>query len=94
MVQETTFLNANDQYELGRMLPYPPVWELQGQGTVSEWPAGDGRAAATAPAPWFDVRLTFADGTRLDVLAVVAEGRIAVEDLRADPPLPLAGLTV
>ncbi|MFI1865363.1 DUF6214 family protein [Streptomyces jumonjinensis] len=83
------------------MLPYPPVWELQGQGTVSEWPAGDGRAAATAlpgrataPAPWFDVRLTFADGTRLDVLAVVAEGRIAVEDLRADPPLPLAGLTV
>ncbi|WP_222123161.1 DUF6214 family protein [Streptomyces sp. SLBN-118] len=39
--------------------------------------------------PWFNVRLTFADGARIDVLAVVDDGRIAIEDLRADPPLPL-----
>jgi hypothetical protein len=44
--------------------------------------------------PWFDVRLTFADGARIDVLAVVADGRIAIEDMRADPPLPLEGFAV
>ncbi|MFI1019009.1 DUF6214 family protein [Streptomyces sp. NPDC020965] len=57
--------------------------------------AGQGAAARRElRAPWFDVRLTFADGTRLDVLAVVDGDRIAIEDMRADPPLPLRGLTV
>ncbi|WP_425086430.1 DUF6214 family protein [Streptomyces liangshanensis] len=41
--------------------------------------------------PWVDVRLTFADGARIDVLAVVHEGRIAIEDAQADPPLALDG---
>ncbi|AXG82289.1 hypothetical protein DVK44_01430 [Streptomyces paludis] len=41
--------------------------------------------------PWVDVRLTFADGARIDVLAVVRDGRIAIEDAQADPPLALAG---
>ncbi|KIF78526.1 hypothetical protein QR77_02905 [Streptomyces sp. 150FB] len=41
--------------------------------------------------PWLDVRLTFADGARLDVLAVVSDGRIAIEDAQADPPLALDG---
>ncbi|EFG05383.1 hypothetical protein I3J07_26640 [Streptomyces clavuligerus] len=102
-MQETTFLNANDQYDPGSALPYPAIWEIQGHGTVSADPAREcGGAPETAPstggaAPlsrWFDVRLTFADGTRLDVLAVVAGGRLTIEELRADPPLPLLGVTV
>ncbi|MFI0980487.1 DUF6214 family protein [Streptomyces sp. NPDC021093] len=37
--------------------------------------------------PWFGIRLTFADGARIDVLTAVSGGRIAIEDMRADPPL-------
>lgn len=88
IVQETALLNVNDQYDLSGVLPYPPVWELQGAGTVTSEPPGYG-----VP-PWFNVRLTFADGTRVDVVAVVDDGRIAIEDLRADPPLPLEGFAV
>ncbi|MET4925502.1 DUF6214 family protein [Streptomyces sp. PSRA5] len=43
--------------------------------------------------PWVDIRLTFADGARVDVLAVLRDGVIAVEDAQADPPLPLGDLT-
>ncbi|WP_405622210.1 DUF6214 family protein [Streptomyces sp. NBC_01508] len=43
--------------------------------------------------PWVDIRLTFADGARVDVLAVLRDGVIAVEDAQADPPLPLDDLT-
>jgi hypothetical protein len=109
IVQETTFLNANDQYDLGGALPYPPVWELQGAGTVTSEPSGPEIPAPEIPAPeipapeiprpeipppWFNVRLTFADGARIDVLAVVDDGQIAIEDLHADPPLPLGGFAV
>lgn len=89
IVQETTFLNVNDLYDLGGALPYPPAWELQGSGTVTSEHSG-----LEIPPPWFDVRLTFADGVRIDVLAVVDGGQIAIEDLRADPPLPLGGFAV
>lgn len=97
IVKETPFLNLNDQYDSDEALPYPPVWELQGQGTVT---CGTGRIHGApegpyeASPPWFDIRLTFADGARIDVLAVVTDGRIAIEDMRADPPLPLAGFAV
>ncbi|MFF9479626.1 DUF6214 family protein [Streptomyces sp. NPDC014733] len=37
-------------------------------------------------------RLTFPDGARIDVLVTVEDDGITVEDLRADPPLPLSGL--
>ncbi|MFF3457577.1 DUF6214 family protein [Streptomyces sp. NPDC002730] len=74
-------------------MPYPPVWELQGRGTVTCGTDSLQGTCEVAP-PWFDVRLTFADGARLDVLAVVTDGRIAIEDLRADPPLPLEGFAV
>ncbi|XHL93533.1 DUF6214 family protein [Streptomyces niveus] len=43
--------------------------------------------------PWVDIRLTFADGARVDVLAVQRDGVIAVEDAQAAPPLPLDELT-
>ncbi|WSJ48157.1 DUF6214 family protein [Streptomyces sp. NBC_01317] len=69
-----------------------PVWEVQGYGTVTT--AGDplaGPARREIRPPWVDIRLTFADGARIDVLAVVHEGRIAIEDAQADPPLALEG---
>ncbi|MCZ1011270.1 DUF6214 family protein [Streptomyces lydicus] len=43
--------------------------------------------------PWCSARLTFADGARVDVLVTVSDDHITVEDVRADPPLTLAGLT-
>ncbi|MGW1979492.1 DUF6214 family protein [Streptomyces sp. NPDC001889] len=92
IVQETGFLNTNDQYDPGESLPSPPVWEVQGHGAVTV--TGSALPAPGAPPPWFDVRLTFADGARFDVVAVVTEGRLAIEELRADPPLPLPGLAV
>ncbi|MDT9701347.1 DUF6214 family protein [Streptomyces sp. P17] len=56
-----------------------PAWEVQeGEGATS----------------WFQVRLAFADGARVDALAVVAEGCVSIEDVRAQPPLSLADLTV
>ncbi|MFI1393821.1 DUF6214 family protein [Streptomyces sp. NPDC020681] len=66
------------------------MWEVQSRGTVTVEPS----PAYEISSSWFDVRLTFADGARVDVLAVVEGGRIAIEDLRADPPLPLEGFTV
>ncbi|WP_232788695.1 DUF6214 family protein, partial [Streptomyces odonnellii] len=68
------------------------MWEVQGHGTVTG--AGDPRDGATRREilpPWVDIRLTFADGARIDVLAVVQDGRIAIEDAQADPPLALEG---
>ncbi|WP_329070887.1 DUF6214 family protein [Streptomyces sp. NBC_01429] len=69
-----------------------PAWEVQGHGTVTG--AGDPRDDAARREilpPWVDVRLTFADGARIDVLAVVRDGHIAIEDAQADPPLALEG---
>ncbi|MGS2586430.1 DUF6214 family protein [Streptomyces hebeiensis] len=69
-----------------------PLWEVQGHGSATG--VTDPRDVAAPQEilpPWVDVRLTFADGARLDVLAVVREGRIAIEDAQADPPLTLEG---
>ncbi|MBO0515306.1 hypothetical protein J0695_26450, partial [Streptomyces beijiangensis] len=63
------------------------MWELQGHGTVTSGPGG---TAGDGP-PWFNIRLTFADGTRIDVLAVPSDGRVTIEEMRADPPLSLDG---
>ncbi|WP_217250190.1 DUF6214 family protein [Streptomyces sp. AC602_WCS936] len=51
------------------------------------------REGATAAA-WFDVRLTFADGARLEALAVLSGQGVRVEDVRARPPLSLDDLAV
>ncbi|MGW7054348.1 DUF6214 family protein [Streptomyces sp. NPDC054887] len=48
-------------------------------------------AVAPERPAWFNVRLTFADGARIDVLAEMSERRITVEEVRAD--LPLDGFT-
>ncbi|MFJ6698944.1 DUF6214 family protein [Streptomyces sp. NPDC091272] len=74
-----------------------PVWELQGHGTVTTGPDDsfggpwDGGARREVLPPWFNIRLTFADGARIEVLAVVSEGRVAIEDMKADPPLSFDG---
>ncbi|MFJ6072216.1 DUF6214 family protein [Streptomyces sp. NPDC093065] len=43
---------------------------------------------------WFDVRLAFADGARVDALAVLSGRSVRVEDVRAQPPLSLDDLAV
>lgn len=43
---------------------------------------------------WFDVRLTFADGARVDALAVFCGDGVRVEDVRAEPALSLDDLAV
>lgn len=54
-----------------------PAWEVQEH---------DGATA------WYNARLTFPDGAAVEVLAVVCEGRLSLEDVRAQPPLSLDDL--
>lgn len=56
-----------------------PAWEVQEHDGVTSW---------------FHVRLAFADGARVDALAVVSERNVSVEDVRAQPALSLDDLTV
>ncbi|WP_147255534.1 DUF6214 family protein [Streptomyces sp. PT12] len=65
----------------------PVRWEPRGHGSAS---APDDAGGGLPP--WFSVGLVLADGARLDVLAQVSEGRLLIEDMRADPPLPVEGL--
>ncbi|MFD7938487.1 DUF6214 family protein [Streptomyces sp. NPDC059755] len=60
---------------------------------MSVWPAWEVRDAGGTTS-WFHVRLGFVDGARVELLAVVCEGRVSVEDVRAQPPLSLVDLTV
>lgn len=76
-----------------------PVWELRAYGTGVP-PRESPRTAAHPPhgpaheglPGWFDVRFTLDDGTRVDVFAAVVEGRVHVEELRTERPLPPRGL--
>ncbi|MFJ8050552.1 DUF6214 family protein [Streptomyces luteogriseus] len=43
---------------------------------------------------WFEFRLAFADGARVDALAVVGGGCVCVEEVRAQPALSLDDLAV
>ncbi|WP_405911255.1 MULTISPECIES: DUF6214 family protein [unclassified Streptomyces] len=58
---------------------------------MSVWPAWEVREHAGVTS-WFNVRLAFADGAQVDVLAVVSEGDVSIEDVRAQPPLSLGDL--
>ncbi|MFJ9152453.1 DUF6214 family protein [Streptomyces sp. NPDC102270] len=58
---------------------------------MSVWPAWEVREDGDVMA-WFHVRLAFADGARVDTLAVVAEGGVSLEDVRAQPALSLEDL--
>ncbi|NEA65168.1 DUF6214 family protein [Streptomyces sp. SID12488] len=57
-----------------------PAWEVQ-------------EHEGSATTAWFDVRLAFADGAHVDVLAVVGEAGVSIEDVRAQPALSLDDLT-
>ncbi|MFG2526444.1 DUF6214 family protein [Streptomyces sp. NPDC048516] len=85
-----------------------PTWELRAHGSAApalvpdpatpDDPSGSQGAGCPLPrldplGPWCSARLTFADGARVDVLVTVSDDHITVEDVRADPPLTLAGLT-
>ncbi|MEU7580941.1 DUF6214 family protein [Streptomyces sp. NPDC041068] len=87
---DSSFADVSDHYRPDAAVSVWPTWELQGHGSAAaEW--GEGPRGDALP-PWFHVRLTFGDGAAVDVLAVVAHGRIAIEDLRAQPPLSLDDL--
>lgn len=60
---------------------------------MSVWPAWEVREHDGATS-WFHVRLAFADGARVDALAVVSDRHVSVEDVRAQPALSLDDLTV
>ena len=53
---------------------------------MSVWPAWKVREDGGTMA-WFHVRLAFADGARVDTLAVVAEDGVSLEDVRTQPAL-------
>lgn len=56
-----------------------PAWKVREHGGATSW---------------FHVRLAFPDGARVDAMAVVTERCVSVEDVRAQPALALADLTV
>ncbi|MFJ7071491.1 DUF6214 family protein [Streptomyces sp. NPDC098781] len=58
---------------------------------MSVWPAWQVRDGGGATA-WFDVRLEFGDGARVEALAVVARGCVSIEGVRAEPALSLDDL--
>jgi hypothetical protein len=60
-------------------------------GTVSVWPAWEVREDERVTS-WYTVRLAFGDGALVDVLAVVCEGCVYLEEVRAQPALCLDDL--
>ncbi|WP_443073923.1 DUF6214 family protein [Streptomyces sp. NBC_01456] len=104
-MSESDFYTVNHRYEAqGAPLEWP-TWEVRAHGSAapavesatSYDPAGSGGPGCPPPrldplGPWCSARLTFADGARIDVLVTVSDEHLTVEDVRADPPLTLAGL--
>ncbi|MEU4968861.1 DUF6214 family protein [Streptomyces smyrnaeus] len=81
--------SSDHSYERGGWPPRrdplsPPcqAWKLRGYGTGAGPPQ-----AAGARAPWFAVGVSRADGTQVEVVAAVVDGRVHLEEVRADPPL-------
>ncbi|WP_320784064.1 DUF6214 family protein [Streptomyces sp. CRN 30] len=60
---------------------------------MSVWPAWRVRDRAGVTM-WFHARLAFADGARVDALAVAAGGHVLIEEVRSEPPLTLDDLAV
>ncbi|MEU9573539.1 DUF6214 family protein [Streptomyces massasporeus] len=56
-----------------------PAWEVRENGGTTRW---------------FEFRLVFEDGARVDALAVVGGGCLCVEEVRAQPALALDDLAV
>ncbi|MFI2089139.1 DUF6214 family protein [Streptomyces rishiriensis] len=77
---EASFLNLSDR--------------SAGDGSVSVYPAWEVREGGGVVTSWFQVRLAFTDGACVELLAVVCDGRVSIEDVRACPALSLVDLTV
>jgi hypothetical protein len=77
-VLDASFLNLSDRFRVDGTVTVRPAWEVREPG-----------AAAMS---WFDVRLAFTDGARVDLLAVLSAGSLSIEDVRAEPPLSLDDL--
>ncbi|MGW2916302.1 DUF6214 family protein [Streptomyces angustmyceticus] len=107
-MSESDFYTVNHRYEAQGAPGEWPTWELRAHGSAAPALAPDPAAPDDPPGglgpggslprpdplgPWCSARLTFADGARVDVVVTVSDDRITVEDVRADPPLPLSGLT-
>lgn len=75
---EASFLNLSDRCRTDGAVSVRPAWEVR-----------ESEAGATS---WFDVRLAFTDGARVDLLAVLSEAGLSIEDVRAEPPLSLDDL--
>ncbi|MEW2251836.1 MULTISPECIES: DUF6214 family protein [unclassified Streptomyces] len=76
---EASFLNLSDRSEADGAVTVTPAWEVQEE------------AGATR---WFSVRLAFPDGAAVEALAVVSEGCVSIEDVRAEPALSLDDLSL
>ncbi|GAA3243641.1 hypothetical protein GCM10020256_68660 [Streptomyces thermocoprophilus] len=76
---EASFLNLSDRSGTDGTVSVWPAWEVQEEGGATSW---------------FQVRLAFRDGARVDALAVMSGGCVRLEDVRATPPLSLLDLTV
>ncbi|MFD8734885.1 DUF6214 family protein [Streptomyces sp. NPDC059618] len=61
---------------------------------MSVRPAWEMRESGAGVTSWFDVRLSFTDGARVDLLAVLSDTALSIEDVRAEPPLSLDDLAV
>jgi hypothetical protein len=78
-VLEASFLNLCDRSPADGAVSVRPAWEVRENEDATRW---------------FDVRLVFTDGAHVEALAVVAGGRVGVEDVRAQPALSLDDLAV
>jgi hypothetical protein len=78
-VLEASFLNLSDRNTEEGAVSVRSAWKVREHGGVTSW---------------FQVRLAFPDGARVDALAVVNAGCLSVEDVKARPPLSLADLAV
>ncbi|MEU3790246.1 DUF6214 family protein [Streptomyces fructofermentans] len=76
---ETSFLNLSDRDGPDAAVAVWPAWEVRERDTVTTW---------------CNVRLSFDDGARVDLLAVVCDGCVSVEDVRARPALSLDDVAV
>ncbi|MET7432282.1 DUF6214 family protein [Streptomyces flaveolus] len=77
-VPEASFLDLPDRNAEDGAVSVWPAWQVREHGGVTSW---------------FQVRLAFPDGARVDALAVVSAGRVSIEDVQAEPALSLADLT-
>jgi hypothetical protein len=78
-VLEASFLNLSDRSPADGAVAVRPAWEVRENEGVTRW---------------FEFRLAFADGARVDALALVGGGRVCVEEVRAQPALSLDDLAV